>query len=592
LAYPEGEFASSDEDPAAPASPSEGDEEEEGTFTLRRRADCEYHTPIDCGSRRAKVDDNGKSNQRLIFAPTSITSEHNGHTYIGHIRRRFGRGGRMVLDRIAGDRVKKVLYSQQESATSLNVNPGNVDSLPLTNSNRLVRDSSSNSVGYVPTPSTSTSANAYSNQQSHVHFRPKPSEPQKPEEVSIDYSSDSDADVDENKFDVHNPFSVNSDGYLGTVVTQGDRPMVYSIESLLSETAVNVDPLPLHVTNSAGESVLLDEESSSLTNANYLTELSSGDLGLEPTSTSWLSTIECMDLGNDSFDLLGHSSLQSLSVNQVETSTANNYSSSRPSSEPMDVDSDVVIVDSDGNSFEIERRRLIDKDNKENDSVSRDEVGENSILISENGDGVDDSSEDCMIVEEAKSSVVNSSRGVSSSSTLLVDTIGMSGSDGHDVSNSLSKNLVDKSRTNSSNSQLLGSKNSPTIIRRLYGKPPRRTDGSNSINSKNEVLLKKGNVNGDVDVSYQNKFNFNEVPLELLSGGEFIPDSDNNVETLEFGLGRSSKNLHLTVNSNTSSNNNSINMVTSSGPGPAKISLSNGPTVRQMPDCEQGSVVR
>jgi len=39
----EGEAGSSEDDIIQPASPSEGEEEDEGVFAFRRRKDCEYH---------------------------------------------------------------------------------------------------------------------------------------------------------------------------------------------------------------------------------------------------------------------------------------------------------------------------------------------------------------------------------------------------------------------------------------------------------------------------------------------------------------------------------------------------------------------
>jgi hypothetical protein len=81
---------------------------------------------------------------------------------------------------------------------------------------------------------------------------------------------------------------------------------------------------------------------------------------------------------------------------------------------PTNVSGEVLIVESEVNGLDGERRRLLDKDNKENDRISisakqRDRVGSSQVVddeeerVVENGEAsIIESSEECMIVEEQK----------------------------------------------------------------------------------------------------------------------------------------------------------------------------------------------
>ncbi|XP_030762141.1 enhancer of polycomb homolog 1 [Sitophilus oryzae] len=101
-----GDGLSSDEDGSlggmGRSGTPEQDEQDDGPFAFRRNRLCSYHMPLPtmgnwpwCSS-----EDNGTADKRFRFTLTSLS---NPRRCIGFARRRVGRGGRIILDRVSTD---------------------------------------------------------------------------------------------------------------------------------------------------------------------------------------------------------------------------------------------------------------------------------------------------------------------------------------------------------------------------------------------------------------------------------------------------------------------------------------------------------
>ncbi|XP_032831256.2 enhancer of polycomb homolog 1-like isoform X2 [Petromyzon marinus] len=96
------DFHSSGDESPVPVQSSSSDSEQEngpdGTFTFRRVAGCLYHAPRDCepSGQAVSDDDNGRGGVRGY----SLTSLSSPPRCMGLARRRVGRGGRLLLDRL------------------------------------------------------------------------------------------------------------------------------------------------------------------------------------------------------------------------------------------------------------------------------------------------------------------------------------------------------------------------------------------------------------------------------------------------------------------------------------------------------------
>nr|KAH0807890.1 hypothetical protein GEV33_014902 [Tenebrio molitor] len=93
---------SSDEEPMPQLSPEPEEVEDEGQFAFRRNKLCSYHMPLpDVGNWPwCSKEENGLADKRFRFTLTSLS---NPRRCIGFARRRMGRGGRVILDRINTD---------------------------------------------------------------------------------------------------------------------------------------------------------------------------------------------------------------------------------------------------------------------------------------------------------------------------------------------------------------------------------------------------------------------------------------------------------------------------------------------------------
>ncbi|XP_017776540.1 PREDICTED: enhancer of polycomb homolog 1 isoform X2 [Nicrophorus vespilloides] len=92
---------SSDEEPVPTASPEPEVEEDEGQFAFRRNKLCTYHMPLPSEGNWpwCSKEENGQAQKRFRYALTSLSNRR----CVGLARRRMGRGGRVILDRLAMD---------------------------------------------------------------------------------------------------------------------------------------------------------------------------------------------------------------------------------------------------------------------------------------------------------------------------------------------------------------------------------------------------------------------------------------------------------------------------------------------------------
>ncbi|KAJ8957654.1 hypothetical protein NQ318_017546 [Aromia moschata] len=94
---------SSDEEAAVPhLSPDSEETEDEGQFAFRRNKLCSYHMPLPHEGNWpwCSKEERGLADRRFRFSLTSLS---NPRRCVGFARRRVGRGGRVILDRIATD---------------------------------------------------------------------------------------------------------------------------------------------------------------------------------------------------------------------------------------------------------------------------------------------------------------------------------------------------------------------------------------------------------------------------------------------------------------------------------------------------------
>lgn len=92
---------SSDEDVGmSQLSPEPEETEDESQFAFRRNKLCSYHTPLpnEGNWQWCSKEENGLADKRFRFTLTSLS---NPRRCIGFARRRLGRGGRIILDRIS-----------------------------------------------------------------------------------------------------------------------------------------------------------------------------------------------------------------------------------------------------------------------------------------------------------------------------------------------------------------------------------------------------------------------------------------------------------------------------------------------------------
>ncbi|VEN50993.1 unnamed protein product [Callosobruchus maculatus] len=110
---PLGGGLSSDEDTTSQTQPSPVDSveessqqsltEDEGRYAFRRNKLCQYHMPLPSEGNWpwCSKEEHGLADRRYRFALTSLS--HPARRCVGFARRRVGRGGRVILDRVATD---------------------------------------------------------------------------------------------------------------------------------------------------------------------------------------------------------------------------------------------------------------------------------------------------------------------------------------------------------------------------------------------------------------------------------------------------------------------------------------------------------
>jgi hypothetical protein len=86
--------------------------------------------------------------------------------------------------------------------------------------------------------------------------------------------------------------------HLGLVVSSGDRPLTYPLETLLSDPPLHQNALPSHM-ETPGDNVVLDEHTSELENTYYLMELNNEYLNVDVEADQWFSSMD-VDAGVDS----------------------------------------------------------------------------------------------------------------------------------------------------------------------------------------------------------------------------------------------------------------------------------------------------
>ncbi|CAG7826093.1 unnamed protein product [Allacma fusca] len=344
----DGEFISSDEEVTAQGSPSDEEDEDEGPYVFRRKKDCNYHAPADSASW--PWEEGVRSDKRFKFYQTSISNPHGpGYRRIGYARRRVGRGGRIILDRMSytneDDFWRSVGYTVMDSKSSsansnkVNSNPsvGFASQTPEPNGfYPKLRGLVSNSLN-VP-----ASSNAYKEEQKCLHFRPKTPE-LRPENSLLAtaevVASDDDLEIEDC---FQNPATEESapalGPYLGAVVSKGELPLIFDTRHLLEDPVVYNDTAPLDAPSS-NDLVLLDEQSSELSHAYYLlncqnpgeSELSRGWLGDSDFENPWLSS-PCPSLLTDNMDLTEG---MIVDAPPTDSSTSTDQSNStKPKSEP------------------------------------------------------------------------------------------------------------------------------------------------------------------------------------------------------------------------------------------------------------------
>jgi len=242
---------------------------------------------------------------------------------------------------------------------------------------------------------------------------------------------------------------------LGTITSRGDKPLIFDIANLLKDPTPHSLTRPPYLSWEAEEGPahtgLLDKASADLCNMTCIemeaepkpeVEPWFGAMDMDQDLSSPADSFELIDLEADvpviTLDTEPESRSPPASEDAVvpteevdgegEVTTHLNSTSecmdTDPSTPSVSVTGEVVLVESDLNGLDLERRRLLDKDNKENDriaisSAKRDRVGvgssqaedEDEARVVENGDtSIMDTSEECIIVDEQKSSYFTSSK--------------------------------------------------------------------------------------------------------------------------------------------------------------------------------------
>ncbi|XP_065167332.1 enhancer of polycomb homolog 1 [Atheta coriaria] len=93
---------SSEDELVAPPSPEPEEPEDEGPFAFRRLKNCSYHMPLPHQGNWpwCSQDEHGGGDHRYRY---TLTSLNHPRTCVGFARRRMGRGGRVILDRLSAD---------------------------------------------------------------------------------------------------------------------------------------------------------------------------------------------------------------------------------------------------------------------------------------------------------------------------------------------------------------------------------------------------------------------------------------------------------------------------------------------------------
>jgi enhancer of polycomb-like protein len=445
---PEDDISSSEETPVQ-ISPSEAEEEEDtGPFAFRRRLNCDYQAPAEfypwvwCSNEEEKTSD-----KKYLFCPTSLPKRSGeGHRYIGRARRRIGRGGRVILDRMGYQGIQEHIPLNGASGPSLNC-PKDLEKLP-----ENVQLDPIDKVPGTPvlqTPEISQSDGAIEGSSSTDLLIYRPGARPKIEE-SDDYNAvlDSLEDSSVNNFgtEEQEPIKispVNLASFLGTVVTEGEPPIVFDMDELLDTSSSSNLCQRVYTDTDFNlgnyETDLLDEFRANLTNSEYLETGSEFNIG----DDAWISTelersdilsstpvsIDVIDLcsepestGTLALENTGDRQSKMLAVSDdtpVETARSdmtlvnNSDQVSTPGVEYLSSEvsvsncSDIKSESEESAVSLIERKRPLDKDDKENDRITlvahtRDRGISDEEHLVENGDASADSSEECMIVEEQK----------------------------------------------------------------------------------------------------------------------------------------------------------------------------------------------
>jgi len=321
----EGEGGSSEEDLIQPVSPSDGEEEDEGVFSFRRKRGCQYYAPIDnsegswCSS---------ELDTRLRFYPTSIrqdadVSGSENIFPVGPCRLRRTRGGTLALDRMNLDdlrqfcRVMKIDTAQALESLA-NVQSSNETSEPVESSsanstsevtrNPTVPVSSSNS----PVTKSSPELESSSTIPCWYSFRP-----QSPDRTAINEESTSalmellneetskPTDEDSELARLVEQLSDPTKCHLNVVLDGVSRPISYPVSDFDTDPPLYQDPLVSHCSRtnlSAAKSIPPDEQMLEESDSAYLMQLNPEDSLLVPAdvipdvvTTPWFASVMDVD---------------------------------------------------------------------------------------------------------------------------------------------------------------------------------------------------------------------------------------------------------------------------------------------------------
>ncbi|XP_021962827.1 enhancer of polycomb homolog 1 isoform X2 [Folsomia candida] len=290
------EGASSDDD-LLPCSPSDG-EEDEGVYAFRRKKDCEYLAPLDSSDKPWYPPEDIN---RLRFYPTSISDVKNGgYRMVGPCRRRVGRGGRIILDRMTMQDLSEFVQVMGLKSSASPPHSGSRSPSSSSQPEPLVITHPPVEVKQEPIDSSYSSSNIVQPNDTMEdftssdlgcwhHFRPRTPDPLETGEWLMISESDPSAEDESVKAEQSEesillppPLSSSSSSlmpltttpstpflqpsyHLGLVVSSGDRPITYPLETLLSDPTLPQNTLPSHI-GTPGSHVVLDEQSSELEN--------------------------------------------------------------------------------------------------------------------------------------------------------------------------------------------------------------------------------------------------------------------------------------------------------------------------------------